>query len=227
MNIRASPIIICFSGNATAVRWAFENNPKNPHLKMITGAFTDREDAPGISFFRQKKIHLEILDLRAWKKQNRCKSLNEMVGNRDARFYYSRAMAALLRGTFPEARILIFVGFTVVITTEPFVADEEDQFAIINEHPADLTILGVDGKPLYRGPGTDAIERTIKDGCLDICTTAHFVTDEVDGGKIIAQSEKIPIRPDISAQDTQEELKVKGDGPLFERILELVTLGCL
>ena len=74
-----------------------------------------------------------------------------------------------------------------------------------------MRILGRDFIARYRGrlinihpsllpqfPGLDTHARAIAAGVKEHGATVHFVTDEVDGGPIIAQA-RVPVRPDDSA----------------------------
>jgi phosphoribosylglycinamide formyltransferase 1 len=82
---------------------------------------------------------------------------------------------------------------------------------MLNIHPSLL--------PDYKGLHTHA--RAIADGRSDAGCTVHFVTEELDGGPIIAQT-RVPILPD----DTEETLSARvlaEEHPLYVKALAQVA----
>jgi phosphoribosylglycinamide formyltransferase 1 len=64
---------------------------------------------------------------------------------------------------------------------------------IINLHDSDLSILDEDGQRRYAGLRStfDAIAA----GERQTCATAHYVTDEIDGGPILLRTDPFPVSP--------------------------------
>lgn len=95
-----------------------------------------------------------------------------------------------------EVDLICLVGYMRILTS-PFVRKYTGK--IINVHPALLPKYG--GKGFF---GQNVHEAVLKNGEKESGMTIHFVTEEVDAGKILIQ-EKIPVSPD----DTPESLKAK------------------
>jgi hypothetical protein len=64
---------------------------------------------------------------------------------------------------------------------------------IVNVHDSDLTVLGEDGRPRWRGLWST--RDAIADGARETRSTAHVVTEEVDTGPVIARSGPFPVHP--------------------------------
>jgi phosphoribosylglycinamide formyltransferase 1 len=84
---------------------------------------------------------------------------------------------------------------------------------MLNIHPSLL--------PAY--PGLHTHERAIADGQPLAGCTVHFVTDELDGGPIVAQA-AVPVLPDDTAETLAARVLEK-EHPLYVRALELVARG--
>ena len=81
-----------------------------------------------------------------------------------------------------DPRLVVLAGFMRILGRD-FIARYRGR--LINIHPSLL--------PLF--PGLDTHARAIAAGAKEHGATVHFVTDEVDGGPIIAQA-RVPVRPD-------------------------------
>jgi phosphoribosylglycinamide formyltransferase-1 len=90
-----------------------------------------------------------------------------------------------------EPNLVVLAGFMRILTSE-FVAHYLGR--LINIHPSLL--------PAYRG--THTYERALAAKEQQHGTSVHFVTDELDGGPLIAQA-SLPILPD----DTPETLRAR------------------
>lgn len=104
----------------------------------------------------------------------------------------------------------------------------------VNIHPADLSILGTDGRRKYRGD--HAVKDAIKAGEREIRSTTHIVTDEVDEGPILMVSGPVEVhnydlhdksedRWDQVAEVYQNRLKEIGDWVIFPKTLEYIADG--
>lgn len=94
--------------------------------------------------------------------------------------------AALMQAIDRHAPGLVVLAGFMRILGRDFIARYRGR--LINIHPSLL--------PQF--PGLDTHARAIAAGVKEHGATVHFVTDEVDGGPIIAQA-RVPVRPDDSA----------------------------
>ena len=97
-------------------------------------------------------------------------------------------------GLLPNWRpdIIVMYGFGQVIPKEVF---EYPAWGMYNLHPSDLA------QGLY--PGADPFGDMARDAATSTAVTAHHVTEDVDGGTIVAVSEHVPLPRDF---DTSEEM---------------------
>ncbi len=102
---------------------------------------------------------------------------------------------------------------------------EAFEYRIINVHPADLSILGENGKRKYRGG--KAVENVLAAGEETTRSTVHLVNQEMDEGKIIARSKELPLK-DYSPSDAkrvQEIQKQKCDWPAYAFSVTSIAQG--
>jgi phosphoribosylglycinamide formyltransferase 1 len=86
---------------------------------------------------------------------------------------------------------------------------------LLNIHPSLL--------PAYRGVDTHA--RAIRDGTKLAGCSVHFVTEELDGGPIVAQA-AVPVLPGDTA-DTLAARVLEKEHPLYVKALALVASGAV
>jgi phosphoribosylglycinamide formyltransferase 1 len=84
---------------------------------------------------------------------------------------------------------------------------------MLNIHPSLL--------PAYRGLHTH--ERAIADGVKLVGCTVHFVTEELDGGPIVAQA-SVPVLPD-DTPNTLAARVLEKEHPLYVKALAMVARG--
>ena len=96
---------------------------------------------------------------------------------------------------FTDSDILILAGFMPIVPSDFIHKLSEQKKYLINTHPSLLPKHG--GKGMY---GVHVQEAVLKNKDKIAGCTAHFVNEEVDGGKIICQS-SINIPDGISAWD--------------------------
>ncbi|MFH1212413.1 MAG: formyltransferase family protein [Candidatus Woesearchaeota archaeon] len=100
----------------------------------------------------------------------------------------------------------------------------------VNVHPADLTLLGADGRPKYRG--AHAVRDAIAAGETELRSSTHLVTGAVDCGPVLMVSPSVTVRGNIDydildrlAKAFQDALKEKGDWVIFPKTLEYIADG--
>ncbi len=84
---------------------------------------------------------------------------------------------------------------------------------MLNIHPSLL--------PAYKGLHTH--ERALADGAQSAGCTVHFVTEELDGGPIVAQA-AVPVLPDDTPAKVQARV-LQAEHPLYVKALALVASG--
>jgi phosphoribosylglycinamide formyltransferase-1 len=102
---------------------------------------------------------------------------------------FDAALMAVLDAERPQ--LIVLAGFMRILSSA-FV--QHYQGLILNIHPSLL--------PKY--PGTNTHQRAIDAGETEHGVSVHFVTEELDGGPVIAQ-ERVPVLP----QDTARELAAR------------------
>jgi phosphoribosylglycinamide formyltransferase 1 len=86
---------------------------------------------------------------------------------------------------------------------------------MLNIHPSLL--------PLYKGLHTH--ERALADGAKEHGASVHFVSDELDGGEVIAQA-RIPVLPGDTAENLAARV-LAVEHPLYVKALQRVASGQL
>ena len=204
-------VVVFFSDGASLLKYLLENDPNLNNKYRIVGAFTSNKNVPGIEVTKQAGIEYECLDIRDW-----CRSHKKKFVDLIARQLYFAEVSSLIKHF--QADIIIFSGFMIVVT-EPLLSEYKNR--IINLHPNDLTILDDRGRRKYTGRGN--VAKAIADGEKVTRSTAHIVTDEVDGGPIIVVSDPLPVEPGIDPDVHQEKMKWACDGPVLAKALALIA----
>lgn len=108
-------------------------------------------------------------------------------------------------------------------------------YICVNVHPADLSILDMEGKRKYMGD--DAVARAILAGEKYLGATTHIMTEEVDGGPLLMRSASLEVTLDKDfdpknreflrrvASEHQNRLKEIGDWVIFPRTILDISLG--
>lgn len=160
--------------------------------------------------------------------RRRGKKLSDMPTRRE----YDAAAAARLAPFRPD--LLLFSSYLYVATPALLGAAPE---GAINIHGSDLERPGADGAPKY--PGLRAVADAILSGEPETRATAHWVTEEVDRGPIIARSGAYPVPPFVAvlrarghrkavkayAYAHQEWMLAEAWGPLWRTVLRRVVSG--
>ena len=99
---------------------------------------------------------------------------------------------------------------------------------MINQHPADLTVLNDDGARRYIG--ISGLARSISDGVGATRTSTILVTEGVDEGEILGQGPWVPVdrsegRADVDAHELLQ--KQRSDWPILTMLLQLICRGRL
>lgn len=110
---------------------------------------------------------------------------------------------------------VFYAGF-MKISSEAFTKE----FPGVNVHPADLTIVGDDGLPLYRGmKAMDAMAEDLG----YVRATVHIVDTPVDSGTSLALSQTLPTRSSESSKDLHNRLKNLEHTTYLEALVQIAT----
>jgi len=126
---------------------------------------------------------------------------------------YDTRTVELLRLFRPD--VIVLSGYLHIVTA-PLLSAYPGR--VINVHDADLTILGPDGHPKYRG--LHATRDAIRAGEPTTRCTLHLVTENVDGGPALLQSPEFPVRGRHHYVQ-REWMMHTAWGPLIARAIEL------
>ncbi len=210
---RKMRVVVLFSGGASALKYLLEHDPNLGEKYEFVGALTDRPDASGISIAKKAGIPVEVLPFRGFLKE-RGASFQDLKA-REA--YFAEVLKRIEKW---DSDVLMLSGFMLIVT-EPLLSTY--RLRILNVHPADLTITDELGRRKY--VGLDVVRKAIEAGEKFTRSTVHLVTEEVDGGPILALSEPLEVEPGISPEEHQERMKWACDGPAYQRALELLAEG--
>lgn len=195
-------LFVCFSGNASAIQCIENDDTGWKSTYEVVGTLTDKQDAPGISFFEEHSIPCEYINRTDIKKND---------------VYLTEAMHLINRYN-PD--YIVFSGFMRIVP-DWFIRNFEGK--IINVHPTDLNILDATGKRKYTGRGRDAIQKVLDDGLETIRSTIHYIEEgAVDGGEIIAQSQFCKIAPRDTAETLHKRLKSIAEWQALQYALQIL-----
>jgi len=112
--------------------------------------------------------------------------------------------------------LIVLAGFLSIIGTK-IISQYKDR--IINIHPS--LIPSFCGKGYY---GLHVHEKVLEYGVKLTGATVHFVSEEVDGGVIIAQK-SVQVRHDDTPEILQKRVMEEAEWVILPRALELVAAG--
>jgi phosphoribosylglycinamide formyltransferase 1 len=187
------------------------------------------EDAPprGSRPVEQTGVPFLTHPLRAFHRRMRAP-----LSDKATRAFYDDAMVTVLAELRPD--LVVLAGYRYVLAA-PMLSAFPDR--IINVHDADLTQLDSHGRPRY--PGLRAVRDAVQAGEPETRATAHFVTEELDGGPLLLRSHAFPVAGlagDVAGGYAAEMLKAYASvhrewmlraawGPLLTRSIALVASG--
>jgi folate-dependent phosphoribosylglycinamide formyltransferase PurN len=110
------------------------------------------------------------------------------LSDRGTRRAFDRGTAAILAAHRPD---LVVLSSYLLVLTEPMLTAYEGR--IVSVHDSDLSVLGGDGKPRWRG--LRSTRDAIAAGARETRSTVHLVTEEVDTGPTLFRSGPFPVHP--------------------------------
>lgn len=195
MNLPARRIAFLLSGQGSTLvnLLGALDRGEVPGEVVFVGA--DRPGARGLEHARARGIPVAVVDRRVWR----------------GRKAYSQALEQALRPHAPD--LVVLGGFLTLFDVPPDLAGR-----VLNVHPSLLPHHG--GKGMW---GEHVHRAVLAAGDLESGCTVHVVTDEVDGGPIVAQA-RVPVLP----EDTPESLAHRvqeAERALFPRTIAAFVRG--
>jgi folate-dependent phosphoribosylglycinamide formyltransferase PurN len=192
-----------------------DNNNEGNNARKIAGSF-------GVEFFLEDYK-------RFCEKQG---STDEKV-----REEYFRRIGKIMTALLRPIDCIVLAGFMMRIPKTPLL--EKYDGRVLNVHPGDFAVRTVDGKVKYTG--SHAVRKAILDRALELRSTVHLVTPDVDQGPALVRSPPVqvvlpdgvalsnlmedPVLADKVAEQNQSRLKKVGDLLIYPKALELMADG--
>lgn len=95
---------------------------------------------------------------------------------------------------------------------------------MINQHPADLTVLDKEGR--RRFAGISGLARSIHEGATTTCTSTILVNDGVDEGEILGQGPGVLVdrsADEVDIQAHEQKQKRESDWPVLRVLMPLLA----
>lgn len=161
------------SGAGSTLRNLLDRMDRGEVPGQVVLAVSDRAEAGGLEHARARGIAVAVVDRRVWR----------------GRKAYSAELGKALRACAPD--LVVLGGFLTLFDVPPDLAGR-----VLNVHPSLLPAHG--GQGMY---GEHVHRAVLAAGDRESGCTVHVVTDEVDGGPVVAQA-----RVRVREGDTPETL---------------------
>ena len=168
---------------APGFSWLLEQDPLRGRLyDLVVGLSSDAgsEELPRL---RAAGIPALSHDLGTF-----CAARGGKRGDLALRREYDARTTPFLKGYRPD--LIVLCGYLHIVT-EPLLSAFPGR--VINLHDADLTVIGGDGRPLFRG--LHSTYDALAGGRSETRSTVHLVTAEVDQGPPLVRSWGFPSHP--------------------------------
>lgn len=207
-------IAVLFSGSASSARYLIDTDEHYGKNYEIVVAISNKKDASGIEYFKQKQIPVTCINTKQFCIENNFHGKIKDMPDDLRRGYFFKIRDFL---QLHKINLIILSGFMLKIV-KPLLGYRP----IINVHPADLSIVDLEtGKPKY--VGDDAVTMAINAGeRYTASTTIHVVEEKVDEGEIIWISSPLKVKKGITPQEHQEKMKFICDGPAYAAVLRRI-----
>jgi folate-dependent phosphoribosylglycinamide formyltransferase PurN len=188
-----------------------EDKRRGETYELVAGLTTDPE-SEALAALRNAHVPAIVHDIRAFYAARGAKRTDLTV----RRAYDERTLELL--APF-DVDLLVLSGYLHIVTA-PLLAAYPQR--VINVHDADLTVLGSDGRPRYRG--LHATRDAVRAGERATRCTVHLVTEDVDGGPPLARSTAFPVGG--RHHYVQREWMMRAAwGPLVGNAIQIIARG--
>jgi folate-dependent phosphoribosylglycinamide formyltransferase PurN len=172
-------VALLSSRRAPGLRQLLDDPARGELFELVVGVVTDPLGEAARELGQLAAVH----NLAAF-----CRLKGGKLGDARLREQFDERTANLLHRFRPD--LILLSGYLHVLSGPMLEAYPR---RIVNLHDADLTIVGSDGVPRYRG--LHSTYDAIRAGERETRTTAHVVTKELDQGPILFRSARFPVHP--------------------------------
>jgi folate-dependent phosphoribosylglycinamide formyltransferase PurN len=176
-------VAVLTSRRAPGLDYLLEHDgARGPLYRIVAGIASDPE-SDALSTWHRAGVPALCHDLAAF-----CTAWGGKRSDLAVRREYDAGTARRLRSYRPD--LVVLCGYLQIVT-EPLLAAFPDR--MVNLHDADLTLLGGDGRPLFRG--LHSTYDALAAGRAETRSTVHLVTAQVDQGPPLVRSWGFPSHP--------------------------------
>lgn len=186
-----------------------EDTRRGRDYELVAGLSSD-PDGEALGLLRAAGIPALVHDIRSFYAARGARRTDLAV-----RRAYDERTRDLLAPFRPD--VLVLSGYLHIVTA-PLLAAYPQR--ILNVHDADLAQAGTDGRPKYRG--LHATRDAVRAGESATRCSVHLVTEEVDGGPVLARSVAFPVQG--RHHYVQREWMMRAAwGPLISQAIRLLA----
>jgi folate-dependent phosphoribosylglycinamide formyltransferase PurN len=176
-------VAVLTTARAPGLSHLLRNDPGRGRVYEIVAVVATDPASEALVEAADARVPGQVHDLRAF-----CSARGGRVGDLALRRDFDAATVRLLDPCRPD--LVVLCAYLHVLTAPMLEAYPN---RVINIHDADLSILGQDGRPRYRGL------RSTRDAILagepETRCTVHLVTPEVDVGRVLLRSSAFAVDP--------------------------------
>jgi folate-dependent phosphoribosylglycinamide formyltransferase PurN len=188
----------------TIIEQQIEMQAKGGCPYEVVAIFTDNPKSKTFELGKEFNVPVFLNDIRAYYEKR-----GRKITDKQVREEYDKETIRLFEPVKPD--FLAYAGY-VWATTSPLV----NAYISVNAHPADLSIEK-NGRRTYAG--ANGVRDALIGGELEVRSTLHLVTTQVDGGPILLISD--PFKVDKNSGMSLEEASRFYLRPLNEKIRKL------
>jgi folate-dependent phosphoribosylglycinamide formyltransferase PurN len=188
----------------TIIEQQIEMQAKGGCPYEVVAIFTDNPKSKTFELGKEFNVPVFLNDIRAYYEKR-----GRKITDKQVREEYDKETIRLFEPVKPD--FLAYAGY-VWATTSPLV----NAYISVNAHPADLSIEK-NGRRTYAG--ANGVRDALIGGELEVRSTLHLVTTQVDGGPILLISD--PVKVDKNSGMSLEEASRFYLRPLNEKIRKL------
>jgi folate-dependent phosphoribosylglycinamide formyltransferase PurN len=188
----------------TIIEQQIEMQAKGGCPYEVVAIFTDNPKSKTFALGKEFNVPVFLNDIRAYYEKR-----GRKITDKQVREEYDKETIRLFEPVKPD--FLAYAGY-VWATTSPLV----NAYISVNAHPADLSIEK-NGRRTYAG--ANGVRDALIGGELEVRSTLHLVTTQVDGGPILLISD--PFKVDKNSGMSLEEASRFYLRPLNEKIRKL------
>lgn len=219
--------VLASEGDAR-LRYLLEEDENRGETYELVGAVVNVAESAAADRLAAHDVPVEVRDIYAFYEER-----GAPLTDTDVRRAFDARTAETLATHDPD--LVVLSGYLHVVT-DPLL--ERFFPRIVNAHHGDLTVRDEACVPAFTG--LDAVSDAVRAGEASTRETTHLVTEDVDGGPIVARSRPFPVHRDLVAdaleRGAEDVLSAyvyahrawmirEGGGPTLAKTIELVADG--